>query len=97
MKLIHLCKSVLLSFISKNKLLSVFALIISTLAIYSFTGSVALFLSPFDEADLQKNCKYYVTVDKYKLGELQSTFDSLPKIIDFGKSNCTLYYSALCQ
>ena len=93
MKLIHLCKSVLLSFISKNKLLSVFALIISMLAIYSFTGSVALFLSPFDEADLQKNCKYYVTVDKDKLGELQSTFDSLPKIIDFGKSNCTLYYS----
>lgn len=93
MKLIHLCKSVFLSFVTKNKLLSVFALIISMLAIYSFTGSKALFLSPFNEEDLQKNCKYIIYVDTSKPGDIQSAFDSLPRIIDFNQSLQTLYYN----
>ena len=93
MKLIHLCKSVFLSFVTKNKLLSVFALIISMLAIYSFTGSASLFLSPFSEEDLQKNCKYIIYVDSYKPGDIQSAFDSLPEIIDFNQSFQTLCYT----
>ena len=92
MKFINLCKSIFITCLQKNKLLSVMAILISCLAVYCFLGAYACFLNGKVESELNNLEQHIVVPDQEKTDELASTLKNMPGILVCEPYGYILYY-----
>lgn len=93
MKFLCLCQRILRSFIGKNRLLTAFALIISTLAMYCFVGAGVLFLSPYDESNSENNTFYSTSAGNINAEKITDAFSRLPKVYGIYTGNPIISYT----
>ncbi len=92
MRFLNLCKSIFITCLQKNKILSLFSVLISCLAVFCFLGTFASIFNAKTETELRQMTNHYVIPKYEKIKELSDNLKNLPAFLKCRISPQNIYY-----